>query len=183
MAETAGANAIRVRVSLVGSEPLIWRELLVPIEVRLDRFHRIIQTVMGWHDTHLHQFSVGETTYGLADDDAPDDELNEAEHALVSILDESQVVEYEYDFGDSWHHRIEIMEHFVADPSLKFGVVLAGANACPLEDSGGVSNYTALIEIFKNPSHAFHEQVCEDFEFGDPFAFDRASVNARLQRI
>jgi len=41
----------QIKVSLVGvSKPPVWRRLLVPATIRLDRLHAAIQTAMGWGD-------------------------------------------------------------------------------------------------------------------------------------
>ena len=42
----------------------MWRRLLVPGSLRLDKFHLVLQAAMGWTKSHLHNFSVGQLTYG-----------------------------------------------------------------------------------------------------------------------
>jgi Plasmid pRiA4b ORF-3-like protein len=59
----AGGNqsgqAMQLKLSLRGAvKPPVWRRLLVPADIRLDRLHDVIQTSMGWTDTHLHVFST-----------------------------------------------------------------------------------------------------------------------------
>jgi hypothetical protein len=50
-------SAMQLKLSLRGvSKPPVWRRLLVPADMRLDRLHDVIQTSMGWTDTHLHVF-------------------------------------------------------------------------------------------------------------------------------
>ena len=43
--------------------PRVWRRLLVPASVRLDKLHRIFQAAMGWEDCHLHSFQIGADRY------------------------------------------------------------------------------------------------------------------------
>ena len=57
----------QVKVTLKGSKPPIWRRILVASDTRLGKLHRILQEVMGWTDSHLHQFIVGQTYYGVPD--------------------------------------------------------------------------------------------------------------------
>ena len=45
-----------VKVTLLGTSPPIWRRILVPREITLRNLHRTLQTVMGWTNSHLHQF-------------------------------------------------------------------------------------------------------------------------------
>ena len=59
---------LQVKISLLGSsKPPVWRRLLVPADIRLDRLHSVIQTAMGWEDYHMHAFSDGSCEYGLAE--------------------------------------------------------------------------------------------------------------------
>ena len=38
---------------------------LVPGTVRLAKLHRIFQAAMGWTDSHLHAFTMGDQRYGM----------------------------------------------------------------------------------------------------------------------
>jgi hypothetical protein len=48
-----------VRVELVHSEPLIWRQLEMPGSLALHQVHRVLQPAFGWEDAHLHRFTPG----------------------------------------------------------------------------------------------------------------------------
>jgi hypothetical protein len=67
-------SILQLKVVLCGSRPPIWRRVLVPSTVTLDRFHHILQTVMGWTDSHLHEFRTGEGRYGTPDPDWDEDD-------------------------------------------------------------------------------------------------------------
>ena len=43
----------RLKVTLLGTRPAIWRRIEVDADVTLLRFHQILQVVMGWTDSHL----------------------------------------------------------------------------------------------------------------------------------
>jgi ubiquinone/menaquinone biosynthesis C-methylase UbiE len=45
-----------IKVTLLGTSPSVWRRILVPREITLRNLHRTLQTVMGWTNSHLHQF-------------------------------------------------------------------------------------------------------------------------------
>ena len=50
------------KVTLKGSDPPIWRRFQVP-DLTLGELHDVLQVVMGWEDSHLHQFIIrGDTT-------------------------------------------------------------------------------------------------------------------------
>ena len=75
-----------LRVELEGIEPLIWRRLEVPAAITLPKLHRVLQVVMGWTDSHLHSFRIGDREYSNAGDL---DELNMLDvkgHKLDALL-------------------------------------------------------------------------------------------------
>ena len=45
-----------LKITLCGSNPAIWRRVQVPGGIKLNRLHDVLQVVMGWTDSHLHQF-------------------------------------------------------------------------------------------------------------------------------
>ena len=53
----------RIKIVLKESNPKIWRRIVVPSDLLLSDFHKIIQTIMGWTNTHLHQFIKDNTFY------------------------------------------------------------------------------------------------------------------------
>lgn len=56
-----------IKITLSGSKPAIWRRIQVSAGVTLFKLHRIIQEVMSWTDSYLHQFVVGHDTYKIRD--------------------------------------------------------------------------------------------------------------------
>jgi len=53
----------QLRVTLTDSRPKIWRRILVDEDIILPDLHKIIQTCMGWANSHLHQFIKDDTFY------------------------------------------------------------------------------------------------------------------------
>ena len=72
-----GQPALQVRLELRDVEPPVWRQLLVPGSVRLDKLHRMFQAAMGWENRHLHYFAIDDAWYGMQFDEYPDEELDE----------------------------------------------------------------------------------------------------------
>ncbi len=90
---------------------------------------------------------------------------------------------YEYDFGDSWTHTVEIEEVDERDfPGL--ARCMDGARACPPEDCGGVDGYERMLEIVFDPTHEEFEEMRQwagpDFQ---PERFDIREVNERLAAV
>ena len=69
----------RLRVELLEIAPLIWRRLLVPADIALPRLHQCLQLAMGWTDSHLHRYKVGERSYGVPDPEWPEPNMLDSE--------------------------------------------------------------------------------------------------------
>src|SRR5712691_1212445 len=128
----APRSVMRLRVSLIDSEPLVWRRLLVPAAVRLDKLHRIFQDTMGWTDSHLHMFRMDDDVlYTSYDHDLLQDELDERMSTFEQALGDRSRFAYDYDFGDGWEHDVIIEDKMATRFGLKYAVCVDGQNACP----------------------------------------------------
>ena len=55
----AGKEIARLKVTLQGIRPPIWRRLEVPLEFSFGQLSEVILAAFGWTNSHLHQFEVG----------------------------------------------------------------------------------------------------------------------------
>ena len=180
-----------LKVSLKGVAPPIWRRLQVPGNANLGWLHTVIQVAMGWTNSHLHQFVIGKRLYSdpsfdldeFEDDPGVFDE-NATAIAEVAPRAKSTFV-YEYDFGDSWEHRITVEKILDPDPAAAgLARCLDGERACPPEDCGGVGGYADLLETIMDPKHEEYESMMEWLGGGfDPEVFDRVKTNKHLQKL
>ena len=173
----------QLKVTLKGSKPPIWRRVEVFDQITLFSLHKVLQVVMGWTDSHLHQFVIGDKYYGLPDPGF--DIVNEKRFKLSQLpLGEKSKFIYEYDFGDSWEHEILIEKILPEAEGKKAPVCLKGKRACPPEDIGGIWGYAEFLEVIHDLKHPEHEGMLEwvGGQF-DSEAFDLAEVNERLKRI
>ena len=46
----------RLKINLDHVSPTVMRRIEVPLKLRLDRVHMVIQVAMGWAGTHLYEF-------------------------------------------------------------------------------------------------------------------------------
>ena len=180
----------QLRVALNGTDPQIWRRCLVSPSMRLSRLHDALQVAMGWDDCHLHMFVKGRQRFMLPnpwmDDMSPYGKprfLDERKYRIDQLLTRvKDWIEYQYDFGDSWYHRITLQKILPRDPSVRLPVCLSGKRECPPEDSGGVWRFQEKLAILADPNHAEYEHVAEwmhpDF---DPEAFSVEAVNKALR--
>lgn len=175
----------QLKVTLRDSKPPIWRRIQVPATISLYKLHHILQVAMGWTDSHLHQFIVGNTYYGVPDPEWDLDVKNEQRVKLNQIAPQEQAkFTYEYDFGDSWLHEIVVEKIMPPEEGQHYPVCIKGRRACPPEDCGGIWGYDSFVEAIRDPSHPEHDEMLEwvGGEFA-PEAFDLEAVNQQLARI
>ena len=175
-------NIYQIKISLIGAKPPISRTVLVPSNLKLAAFHDVIQVVMGWTDSHLHQFIANNEFYGIPDDDFELEMEDESKYKLSQLLSkEKESFIYEYDFGDSWEHKILLEKIHPFDTKIVLPVCIKGKRACPPEDCGGIWGYEELLETISDPKHPDHENMLEWLggEF-DPEEFDLEAINEDL---
>jgi hypothetical protein len=189
MAKPPKPKATSLRIELQAVIPLVWRRVLVPDNWTLASLHHYLQWVMGWTDSHAHEFEVGD---GLV---APDwwireawseeeasryrDERRVSVAAVISELGARREFKYDYDMGDGWEHRIVIESaptSTIGDPPLP--ICVAGENACPPEDVGGPHGYAEFLRILGDRQHEQHDDMARWIGgVFDPKGFDLNRIN------
>ena len=179
-------TSLQLRIELKHTSPAIWRVVVVPDSITLVQLHQVIQEAMGWSNSHLHEFDIAGSRYGMTDPDWDlDPELiNEARKKLVKVLYGKKKFHYLYDFGDSWLHEITVEDQRPATKPLRYAMCLYGENQCPPEDVGGVPGYYQFLDVLSDPDHEEYEEMLEWYggEF-DPQSFDLEAVSEGLKRI
>ncbi|WNB86501.1 plasmid pRiA4b ORF-3 family protein [Cellulomonas sp. ATA003] len=144
-------DMLRLRIELEDVEPPIWRAVQVPTDLTLDDLHTVIQVAMGWTDSHLHRFTVGEPWDPAARSFVTAEDIAEGERgepesgvAIGAVLREAgDELRYTYDFGDGWNHVVRLEgTTSSADGAPR---CVAGQRACPPEDCGGAPGYEELV--------------------------------------
>ena len=175
----------QLKVSLIGSEPLIWRRFQVKKETTLPELHRILQTVMGWQGGHMHEFRIGSLSFGEPDPDEEYEAIDECKIRLSQIAPSDPLTfEYVYDFGDGWEHQVVIEKGIDRERGVRYPKCIEGACACPPEDVGGLGGYYDFLEAIKNRRHPQHKSMLAWIggRF-DPEAFDLDAVNRELSKL
>jgi hypothetical protein len=177
-------SVFQLLVTLEGVDPTVWRRLLVPGGVGLDKLNLMFQAAMGWTNSHLHIFTIKGQDFGMHDEDAPEDEIDEREVTVADALGDVRRFSYEYDLGDSWEHEVVVEAVERLPQGLRVAVCLDGANACPPEDCGGPHGYAELLEALADPRHEEHQRFTEWVGGSfDPTSFDLLATNAALQHL
>ena len=176
----------QLKVPLLDTRPPIWRRLLVPAGLTLEQLHDVLQASMGWDDSHLHHFRIGQKRFGKPD---PNDRLmglpavaNERTMHLFTVLGKvGAKAVYTYDLGDSWEHAIVVEKVLPLEPGVPYPICVGGKLQGPPEDCGGIPGYYNLLEAIRDPAHDEHEEML-DWVTGDfhPEAFSVEDVNRRL---
>jgi hypothetical protein len=173
-----------LKIQLLGVEPAVWRRFVVPSSITLDRLHDIVQIVMGWTDSHLHEFTIGKKRY-TEYPESKEDGLVCGRYRLGDLIKQKgRTFRYLYDFGDSWEHELVLEESRYFNPGLRTKLAcFEGERACPPEDVGGIPGYFEFCNALKDPGHGEHESYMEwsggDF---DSEQFDSESVNWELMK-
>lgn len=187
--ETPVHEIFQLKVTLLGSDPEIWRRLLVPANITLAALHNVLLAAMGWDGSHMHEFRKGKQFYGMPNPDERffnvprtiDDRKVSLDDVLLRVG--SHFV-YTYDMGDSWEHGIVLEKRLPVDPDLKYPACLGGERACPPEDCGGIYGFYDLLEASRNPEHPRHlEQLEWVGEEWNPDAFSVDDVNRSLHGL
>ncbi len=179
------ATVYQIKVTLKDTRPPIWRRFQVTGETRLSKLHDTVQVVMGWTNSHLHEFVIGDRHYGEPDEDSPDELIDERNVLVSQVVDqEGQTFGYDYDFGDDWNHELLVEKILPNEAGVRYPRCLEGARACPPEDSGGPWGYEEKLQILKNPAHPNHREIATWMRKKfDAEAFDLSATNKALKSI
>ena len=148
----------RLKIILEDVEPRVVRHVDVPLALRLDRLHLVIQAAMPWTNSHLWAFEAEGSTWGdpeLGLDDA----RPAARSTLQGVLEETgkKSLTYIYDYGDNWEHRISLEGICEPVEGQLYPALVKAEGRCPPEDIGGFPGYERYLEILADP---------EDEEYG-----------------
>ena len=159
------------KISLMeSSKPIIWRRVRVNSNTSFETFHYIIQSVFTWRCEHLYIFYRGDK-YDLQikpaneferDRDFLQDIFDFDEHPFFQSVKkpsettylqdvfkkEKEKMFYEYDFGDSWLHKIELEK--IEEGTLLYPVCIKGKGKTPPENSGGIWGYYSMLDVLKS---------------------------------
>lgn len=174
-------NVYQFKVTLKNVSPPIWRRLQVPENYSFWDLHVAIQDAFGWLDYHLHGFETINKDYsqvkriGIPDIEGMDLEMLSGWEENISdwfSLDKNKAMNYTYDFGDDWDHRVELEKIIPREKDIDYPVCINGKRACPPEDCGGIGGYEDKLEVLKNKQHPEYDDVAEWMGDFDQEEFD-----------
>ena len=184
--KTTFDKILSLKITLNETSPAIWRRVLVPASVKFFDLHHIIQMSMGWTNSHLFEFQVGDYKIGYTEPNENFDDVANASEVTLDLLlmKEGFTFTYLYDFGDYWKHTVVIEKISENEAGKVYPVCTDGQLRCPSEDSGGISGFYENLEILKNPKHPEYKDTKRWLGRGyDPGKFDIDKVNKLLPKF
>ena len=175
-----------LRIELKDSDPPIWRMVEVPTSITLKVLHDIVQVTMGWMDYHLWEFVIAAQRYGLP----MDEDWGTAPRKVASrtrlrdvLSPGTTTINYTYDFGDNWEHRLIVSDVRPGDPGTAYPRFIGGERDCPPEDCGGLPGFYEMLEARADPAHPEHAEISEWLDEYDPDELDIFPIEVALGRI
>ncbi|KUO16880.1 plasmid pRiA4b ORF-3 family protein [Streptomyces dysideae] len=147
----------QLKIALRDTSPPVWRRVTLPADTSLGCLHDIIQACFGWDDSHLHSFTEPDSGRQFVDFDAPldRDPFRDADEESVTVAEvlprEGGRLEYTYDFGDDWRHRITLEKILPASTPDRRVRCTGGRRAMPCaEDIGGAWGLQAVLDAVED---------------------------------
>lgn len=148
-----------------------YREVILPNYITFIQLHGVIQRLFNFDDYHSWMFKIPVTS----DDDDTINLANirdiisgeDAEKMSINqVLEDDDVLLYEYDFGDSWIiivHKVENVEYeykkaVITDYKGKYS---------PMDDMGGIMVFEELMEYADNRDELLEAMEEYDLTKGD----------------
>jgi hypothetical protein len=175
----------RLRVEIDDVEPRVVRRVEVPLAIRLDDLHFVLQIAIGWQNCHPFEFRIGNEAWGLIDRDTPESNPLPAEGAtLADLAARGRAFKYNYTFGDDWQHSVEIEAITTDAADGRHPKLLSAEGCCPPADVGGPCGYEAYLRAIADPREPHHEAMLEwgDEDF-DPHRVDISALRGNLASL
>jgi hypothetical protein len=182
-------SAVVLRLELQNVEPLIWRVIRVPDDLRLSQLHRVLQTVMGWDDRYPHAFEIcsragDRTAPRRAPAAGRPIGCSDAQTITEALAAGRDGITYLYDHEPEWRLRVTRAPGSWRSVSKSPITCLDGYLAGPRDDSGGPVAYSAILAatLGRGPrlTRAQIERLGPGF---DPELFDRSAINRALAQL
>ena len=146
---------------------------------------------MGWENYHLFEFRsegyrIGELCEDFSDFGFGKAEITDSKKITLKdfITKEKEIINYEYDFGDGWAHKLTIEKIVDIETPLNAPICIKGKLCCPPEDCGGIGGFYHLIKVLEDKKHNEHKSMKKwvggSFDVNE---FDIEMINEELMCI
>ena len=186
-------ESFELQVKLMLEKHQITRRILVPANTTLDILHKVIRTAFGWGNHHLHQFILlppGATSIYVPTDiliqnaevgeelelwDNVKPVLSDASTTIKDVLELPYELWYEHDLGDSWVHRITLVQtHRLPNREYR---ILEAIGTTPPDDVGGESGFNEFLEVMADENHIDHGALGKWYDMQTSHRMNIAQIN------
>ncbi len=184
-AKKAAARILCLRMVVVGTQPRVWRRLLVRETMWLSRLHDSIQIAFDWFDYQTHLFAMDDLRFG---NPVKRDDLVVEDDRDVTLLDLNLAnrdrMTYEYLIGEGWKVEVRVEKTAAAAKGAHYPLCVAGERSGPPEDCGGLEAFHDMLSCLKEPeSDLGREWLSWLGPEYDPDACDLTKINAALRKL
>ena len=174
-----------LRLSIVGTTPPVWRQLVVRESMWLSRLHDSIQVIFDWFDYQTHAFNLDDLRFG---NPLKRDALSIEDDRDVTLadldLEHRERFTYGYHFGEGWQIEIKVEKIGKVAKGMAYPTCIAGEQAGPPEDCGGLEAYHDMLACIKEPQTELGREWLEwlgpDY---DPDVCDLEKINKSLKKL
>lgn len=158
-------KAYQIKIELIGSEPLIWRKVIMPAGATFNRLHDVIQTVTNFQDAHLFAFDLLKDNISVTNDDEAYQEHQYYKKNKQEI--EAKMKSVEPKFADFQKRQLERLKTIVRKPTgIKIDTYLETYGELTYRYDYG-DDWEFLITL---------ENVRNDYYYGYPTLIDGAET-------
>lgn len=146
------------------------RRILVPMSYSLAELHWVIQCLFYWENCHLHEFQTEEGllldtlfpeySYLVEEDEFGSHDCTRIENviSLGKVFFKYHSLQYVYDMGDCWEHKIKF-NGIETKYDSKIPNCISAEGTPPPEDVGGEIGYAELRSVLNDPQSAEYEEM------------------------
>ena len=152
-AKKAAARVLSLRLVITGTQPRVWRRLLVLETMWLSRLHDSIQIAFDWFDYQTHVFALDDLKFGnpMKRDDVIVEDDRDVTLADLNLAHRDRMA-YDYQFGEGWRVDIRVEKSAAAGKGVRYPACVAGERAGPPEDCGGLEAFHDMLVCLKEPA-------------------------------
>jgi hypothetical protein len=163
---------VRLMVTLDDVKPAVMRRLEVPLNLRLDRLHLVLQAAVGWTNSHLWEIRVRDIGWGPPQSGRGLGGDGPLKASKASLL------------GDGWEHTVKVERVGDPAPGLAYPRLIDAQGRCPPEDVGGPWGYAEFLKAIIDPGHERHAELTEWYGATfDPQSIERGAIDSELTKL
>ncbi len=182
------SKILQLKITLKHTDPEVFRIVQIPSVLNFHELHIVIQLVVLWENSHLHEFKFKEyrisELFEDSDDEWSDGVIDSRSVIVGNVLTKGDKLTYDYDFGDNWIHEIKVEKEFPDDPKIFYPRCIDGAMQSPPEGCGGIPGFYYLIELMNGEKNDEYDDMVDWLgEPFDPTEFDLEGINELLVEV